>query len=63
MEQVNYMLNVSKSCGYAIFSAQRSPSGDIMFWQQVTKWYCRYGNLKRFNPKYKDVTMFYRRTD
>ena len=25
---------------------------EAMFWQQVTPWYMRLGNLKRFHPEY-----------
>lgn len=33
--------------GYAVFEW----NNEALFWVQITKWYKRLGNLKRFNPK------------
>lgn len=41
---INYMLLNSKSQGYCIL--KRVDNGS--FWQQISKWYLYYGNLKRF---------------
>ena len=57
--QFEYKLIRHKDMGYAMLKAVRSQSGTIMFWQQITKWYQYYGNLKRFNPDIANVPCLY----
>ena len=38
----NYKIIQSRTMGYACFKAVNG------FWQQISKWYWYYGNLKRF---------------
>lgn len=53
---VNYMLLNSKSRGYCILKRCNGS------WQQISKWYRYYGNLKRF-CKEANETAYYRRVD
>lgn len=41
----NYKILHSRTNGYCLLERQNG------FWQQISKWYWYYGNLKRFCPK------------
>lgn len=43
-----YRLYYSESMGYCIMEYNK----ESLFWQQLTKWYTKLGNLKRYNPQY-----------
>lgn len=43
-----YSLYYSESMGYCVMQYNK----EFGFKQQVTKWYSKLGNLKRYNPQY-----------
>ena len=43
-----YKVYNHESMGYCIMVYNK----EAMFWQQVTPWYLRLGNLKKFHPEY-----------
>jgi hypothetical protein len=43
-----YRLYYSKNKGYCILEYNK----ETITWRQVTKWYTRLGNLKRYNQQY-----------
>ena len=53
---VNYMLLNSKSQGYCVLKRCNG------YWQQISKWYRYYGNLKRF-CKEANETAYYKIVD
>lgn len=42
MIMIKYMILHSKSNGYCVLEKHHGS------WQQISKWYCYYGNLKRY---------------
>lgn len=53
---VNYMILRSKSQGYCVLKRCNG------FWQQFSKWYWYYGNLKRY-CKEANETVYYKIID
>ena len=43
LQVFEYTIVHSYSMGYCVMKRQKG------FWQQITKWYTYYGNLKRYN--------------
>lgn len=59
--QILYKHIASKTCGHAMFKLNTYAYPH--FWQQVTKWYWREGNMKRFNPEVASKPCYYEKTD
>ncbi len=53
---IKYMILHSKSMGYCVLEKHHG------FWQQISKWYCYYGNLKRY-CKYANEPAYYKTTE
>ena len=50
--EFEYKIIKSRSMGYALFKKYGS------FWQQISKWYTYYGNLKRYCTKANEPSYY-----
>ena len=52
LQQYRFMIVHSRSMGFCVMERQDG------FWQQITKWYKYYGNLRRYNKSANNVALY-----